>query len=308
MFPFWQVAYQITRSRADTKAMDTEMALGMSLDDIINNQKKQKPLGSNKSKAKSGPVPKQQSPKVFPGPKGFQRNGQAGKNRQQQHSNQGRKTGQQRAPLVQVARRPTQNGGIAKPARKGPQTQTNKGNQRAATNMIPGIQAPKRTGSMNEPLKITISNDRSQRPVLPRPQARSVIPNPQQQFIAPGQGQAGRVRSTVQAANGYMPAVMQTEYAVAAQPVRQTFQDNAGRNLNNAASYLRDPYRGDDFERGSIGGMRSDAAYGRTQRVRAYDSLLDDSLREDDRGRTNSYNNSKQGRQSGRNSRDKYRQ
>ena len=80
----------------------------------------------------------------------------------------------------------------------------------------------------------------------------------------------------------------------------------AGRNLNNAASYLRDPYRGDDFERGSIGGMRSDAAYGRTQRVRAYDGLLDDSLREDDRGRTNSYN--RQGRQSGRNSRDMYRQ
>ena len=223
--------------------------------------------------------------------------------------------------------RPTQNGGIAKPARKGPQTQTNKGNQRAASNMVPGIQAPKRTGSMNEPLKITISNDRSQRPVLvslhvqnaiallciqpalhsqilepmlakvhgisadstykdkdmaealtsrllissdelfskvfilvnykyyhifaadlckisvnvwlcrcvdcndslsvqPRPQARPVIPNPQQQFSAPGQGQAGRVRSTVQAANGYTPAVRQAEYAVAAQPVRQTYQDN----------------------------------------------------------------------------------
>ena len=30
--------------------MDSEQALGMSLDDIINNQKKQKPLGSNKSK------------------------------------------------------------------------------------------------------------------------------------------------------------------------------------------------------------------------------------------------------------------
>ena len=40
---------QTARKRFDTRAMDTEMALGMSLDDIIN-QKKQKPLGSNKSK------------------------------------------------------------------------------------------------------------------------------------------------------------------------------------------------------------------------------------------------------------------
>ena len=83
-----------------------------------------------------------------------------------------------------------------------------------------------------------------------------------------------------------------------------------GRGFNNAASYLRDPYRGDDFDRGSLGGMRSDVPKhnGRTQRdTRAYDSILDDSLREDDnygRGRTNSYTNE---RQEGRNNREAYR-
>ena len=58
-----------------------------------------------------------------------------------------------------------------------------------------------------------------------------------------------------------------------------------GRSLNQAATYLRDPYRGDDFERSNVGGMRSDVPkYGNgTQRdTRAYDNMLDDSLREDD--------------------------
>lgn len=72
------------------------------------------------------------------------------------------------------------------------------------------------------------------------------------------------------------------------------FMMQVSKSLNNAASYLRDPYRGDDFERGNIGGMRSDVPKNgsRTQRdTRAYDSLLDDSLREDDYGteRTNGY-------------------
>lgn len=72
------------------------------------------------------------------------------------------------------------------------------------------------------------------------------------------------------------------------------FMMQVSKSLNNAASYLRDPYRGDDFERGNIGGMRSDVPKNgsRTQRdTRAYDSLLDDSLREDDydTGRTNGY-------------------
>jgi hypothetical protein len=68
-----------------------------------------------------------------------------------------------------------------------------------------------------------------------------------------------------------------------------------GRSLNQAATYLRDPYRGDDFERSNVGGMRSDVPkYGNgTQRdTRAYDSMLDDSLREDDySGRAYSRNN-----------------
>ena len=65
-----------------------------------------------------------------------------------------------------------------------------------------------------------------------------------------------------------------------------------GRSLNQAATYLRDPYRGDDFERSIVGGMRSDVG-NRTQRdTRAYDSMLDDSLREDDySGRAYSRNN-----------------
>ena len=53
--------------------------------------------------------------------------------------------------------------------------------------------------------------------------------------------------------------------------------------MNNAASYLRqDPYRGDDFEPRALGGMRSEVSRGRAQSARAYESLLDDSLREDD--------------------------
>lgn len=68
--------------------------------------------------------------------------------------------------------------------------------------------------------------------------------------------------------------------------------------MNNAASYLRDPYRGDDFEPRALGGMRSEVARARTQNTRAYESLLDDSLREDgyDRPRSSAYS----GRQSNR--------
>jgi hypothetical protein len=62
--------------------------------------------------------------------------------------------------------RPTQNGAIAKPARKGPNAQSNKGKQSGAPKVLvgtPGIKAPKSITSREEPLKITINNDRTQR-------------------------------------------------------------------------------------------------------------------------------------------------
>lgn len=69
----------------------------------------------------------------------------------------------------------------------------------------------------------------------------------------------------------------------------QKFWEQVGRGVNNAASYLRqDPYRGDDFEPRALGGMRSEVSHGRTQSARAYESLLDDSLREDDYDRPKS--------------------
>ena len=87
----------------------------------------------------------------------------------------------------------------------------------------------------------------------------------------------------------------------------------ASRNLSNAAGYLRDPYRGDDFEKSTIGGMRSSQTprYGsRTQHdTRVYDNLLDDSLREDDyAGRGNTNATSRQGtREPSRTGRQAYR-
>ena len=73
------------------------------------------------------------------------------------------------------------------------------------------------------------------------------------------------------------------------------FAQQVGRGVNNAASYLRqDPYRGADFEPRSLGGMRSETG---RQQARAYVSMLDDSLREDnqDQQRTNAYYNGRQG-------------
>lgn len=70
--------------------------------------------------------------------------------------------------------------------------------------------------------------------------------------------------------------------------------------MNNAASYLRqDPYRGDDFEPRALGGMRSEVSRGHTQNARAYESLLDDSLREDDydRPRSGAYHGGRQSRE-----------
>ena len=70
--------------------------------------------------------------------------------------------------------------------------------------------------------------------------------------------------------------------------------------MNNAASYLRqDPYRGDDFEPRALGGMRSEVSRGRTQSARTYETLLDDSLREDDydRPRSNAYHSGRQSRE-----------
>ena len=58
----------------------------------------------------------------------------------------------------------------------------------------------------------------------------------------------------------------------------------AARPLNAAASYLRDPYRGDDFERTSSQGMRSDIARynGQTHRKPGgYGDLMDDPMRDD---------------------------
>lgn len=51
----------------------------------------------------------------------------------------------------------------------------------------------------------------------------------------------------------------------------------------NAASFLRDPYRGDDFERTSSQGMRSDARYGSQARGKpgGYGDLMDDPARDD---------------------------
>ena len=51
------------------------------------------------------------------------------------------------------------------------------------------------------------------------------------------------------------------------------------RPLNAAASYLRDPYRGDDFERTSNQGMRSDAV--RYCKPGGYGDLMDDPMRDD---------------------------
>ena len=62
--------------------------------------------------------------------------------------------------------RPTQNGAIAKPGRKGPNAQSNKGKQSGAPKVLVGtlgIKAPNSISSREEPLKITISNDRTQR-------------------------------------------------------------------------------------------------------------------------------------------------
>ncbi len=68
--------------------------------------------------------------------------------------------------MKELGCRPTQNGAIAKPARKGPNAQSNKGKQSGAPKVLvgtPGIKAPKSITSREEPLKITISNDRTQR-------------------------------------------------------------------------------------------------------------------------------------------------
>ena len=68
--------------------------------------------------------------------------------------------------IKELSCRPTQNGAIAKPARKGPNAQSNKGKQSGAPRVLvgtPGIKAPKSIASRDEPLKITISNDRTQR-------------------------------------------------------------------------------------------------------------------------------------------------
>ena len=60
--------------------------------------------------------------------------------------------------------RPTKTGAIVKPGRKGPIAQSTKGKQSQAPKVVtPGIQAPKNVLTREEPLKITISNDRVQR-------------------------------------------------------------------------------------------------------------------------------------------------
>lgn len=290
--------------------MEVEQALSMSLDDIISKQKSARPAGGKKQAARSGQQPRH-SPKVFTGAQGSQRSGQPAKYAQSSNKAAARKSGTQKSPAFAMKRRPTQNGAIAKPARKGPNAQSSKGKQSAAPKIVPGTQALKHKSSMNAPLKITIQNDRSQMPVMLRAQSRPIIPVPQSQLVMPSQAQSSRLRP-VNIGNGYAPSVRQTDrgYQMAAQPVRQTYQDTAGRGLNDAASYLRDPYRGDDFQR-TIGGMRSDVPkHNRTQRdTRAYDTLLDDSLREDeyDRPRTNSYSNGRQeNRVSRRNSHEDY--
>ncbi|KAL0042558.1 hypothetical protein WJX79_003670 [Trebouxia sp. C0005] len=280
--------------------MEVERQLDMSLDDIIAKQKKARPVGGKKQTARAGQQSKQ-SPKVFNGPQGTRKSTQLVRFAQTGNkSAAARKQGSQKSPGFAMRRRPTQNGAIAKPGRKGPNAQSNKGKQSGAPKVLvgtPGIKAPKSISSREEPLKITISNDRTQRINLPRPQARPVLPMPQTQLTMPAQAQTPRARSAVHVTSAYAPAAqqIQRDSPVAAPPVRPTYQEPVGRSLNQAATYLRDPYRGDDFERSIVGGMRSDVStYGnRTQRdTRAYDSMLDDSLREDDyTGRAYSRNN-----------------
>ena len=61
----------------------------------------------------------------------------------------------------------------------------------------------------------------------PRAHPRPVFPNPSQGLVVPGQAQMSRLRSAVHMPNGYAPLVplADRDYAVAAQPVRQTYPE-----------------------------------------------------------------------------------
>ncbi|KAL3154675.1 hypothetical protein ABBQ38_011224 [Trebouxia sp. C0009 RCD-2024] len=272
--------------------MEVESQLAMSLDDIINKHKKERPVGNKKQQARPGQKGKQ-SLKV--GAKNLAQPGRGGQN----SSKAKVRIATQKNSVPFGRKRSSQAGPVVKPSHKGPSTQSKKGRQAGAPAVA--FDEIKRNSPM-KPLKITIKNDTAQRTVLPRAQPRPVIPTPSQgRLVMPGQAQLPRARS-MQAANGYAPAVQprhaEEAYVVAAVPARQAYTETVGRGMNNAASYLRDPYRGDDFEPRALGGMRSEVTRARTQNTRAYESLLDDSLREDgyDRPRSSAYS----GRQSNR--------
>lgn len=67
--------------------------------------------------------------------------------------------------LMVAMHRATKGGSVAKPAHKGPSTQANKGKQGKAPKIL--FDEPKRSSPI-KPLKITISNDATQRPILVR--------------------------------------------------------------------------------------------------------------------------------------------
>lgn len=261
--------------------MEIEKSLNMSLDDIINQQKKSRPVGSKKARSPQGIRlnSSKNAPLVRPGKAA----GKGGARSQISPQNGKAKNKQALAPkktaMHAIGKRQPQNRPKGQ-ARTQQQRTGGKAKQQNAPKYMP--QADNQAASYRNPpptLRVTIDNPKAQRPVTSTQQSRPHIVMPgRQQFVVTNpvvrQGSAVRVHSPQYAPAAQPMDVLDSDGNYPVVPSRKSYANTAARPVN-AASFLRDPYRGDDFERTSSRGMRSDGRYDGQSKA-PYGDLMED--------------------------------